>query len=54
MNDAGLLHLATHMPQLLHLNVFNCTRITASGLLTARAAARNSSPHGMAINPEAQ
>jgi hypothetical protein len=38
MDDAGLLHLATRMPQLLHLDVTGCSRITSSGLSTARVA----------------
>jgi hypothetical protein len=38
MDDAGLLHLATHMPQLLHLVVTGCRRVTPGGLSIARAA----------------
>ena len=49
MDDEGLLHLATHMPQLLHLDVSRCSHITDAGLATARAAAAGSSAHGMAI-----
>lgn len=51
MDDAGLLHLVTHMPQLLHLNVSGCTRITAAGLANAHAAAVDCSEHGMVITP---
>ena len=49
MDDEGLLHLATHMPQLLHLDVSRCSRITDAGLANARAAAADCSEHGMAI-----
>ena len=38
LDDAGLLHLATHMPQLLHLVVTGCHRITPGGLSAARVA----------------
>lgn len=50
MDNAGLLHLATHLPQLLYLNVFQCSRITDAGATKARAAAAECSEHGMAIN----
>jgi hypothetical protein len=49
MDDAGLLHLATHMPQLLHLDVCGCRRITEAGLAMARTAAAECSEHGMVI-----
>ena len=49
MDDAGLLHLAANMPQLLHLDVFSCTRITNAGLANARAAAADYSAHGLGI-----
>ena len=49
MDDAGLLHLATHMPQLLHLDVLSCTRITHVGLANACAAAAGCSEHGTVI-----
>jgi hypothetical protein len=51
MDDAGLLHLATHMPQLLHLDVTGC-RTTAAGLTMARTAAADCSDHGMVITPD--
>ena len=51
MDDAGLLHLASHMPQLLHLDVSHCSRITDDGLVKAREAAAESSQHGMMITP---
>lgn len=49
MDNAGLLHLATHMPQLLHLDVSQCSRITDGGLIRAREAAAKYSQHGMVI-----
>jgi hypothetical protein len=49
IDDAGLLHLATHMPQLLHLDVCSCHRITEAGLVMACTAAAESSEHGMVI-----
>ena len=49
MDEAGLLHLATHMPQLLHLDVRNCHRITEAGRAMACAAAAGCSEHGMVI-----
>ena len=52
MDDAGLLHLATHMPQLLHLDVSRCSRITDAGLAKARQAAARCSQHGMVITLE--
>ncbi len=52
MDDAGLLHLATHMPQLLHLDVSHCSRITDDGLVKAREATAESSQHGMVITPD--
>ena len=54
MDDAGLLHLAANMPQLLHLCAFSCTRITAGGLVNARAAAASCSQHGMVIDADPQ
>ena len=48
----GLLHLATHMPQLLHLDVSRCSRITDAGLAKARQAAARCSQHGMVITLE--
>ena len=53
MDDAALLHLVTHMPQLLHLDMFGCSRLTNAGLATARAAAADCSEHGMVIKPYA-
>jgi hypothetical protein len=49
MDDAGLLHLATHMPQLLHLDVSYCRGITNAGVARAREAAADCSEHGMVI-----
>jgi hypothetical protein len=49
MDDKGLLHLASYMPQLLHLNVHSCGRITDAGLTLARATAAGCSAHNMAI-----
>ena len=49
MDDAELLHLATHMPQLLHLNVTGCNRITPGGLSMARAATVGGASHCMVI-----
>jgi hypothetical protein len=53
MDDAGLLHLVNHMPQLLHLDVFGCKGITNAGLAAARTAAADCSEHGMVIRPDA-
>ena len=44
-----LLHLATHMPQLLHLDVSHCSRITEAGVVKAREAAAERSKHGTVI-----
>ena len=52
MDDTGLLHLASHMPQLLHLDVAGCSRITDAGLAMARTAAAECSDHGMVITPD--
>jgi hypothetical protein len=52
MDDEGLLHLATRMPQLLHLDVSRCSRITDAGPANARAAAADCSEHGMVITPD--
>ena len=49
MDDEVLLHLATHMPQLLHLDVTYCKGITNAGVAKARAAAADCSEHGMVI-----
>ena len=49
MDDAGLLHLATRMPQLLHVDVTGCDRITPGGLSTAREAAAGGTSHRMVI-----
>ena len=49
MDNAGLLHLATHMPQLLHLDVSHCSRITYAGVVKAREAAAERSKHGTVI-----
>jgi hypothetical protein len=49
MDDRGLLHLATYMPQLLHLDVHRCERITDAGLTLARATTAGCSAHGMAV-----
>jgi hypothetical protein len=52
MDDAGLLHLAANMPQLLHLNVTSCRRITDAGVAKARTAAADCSEHGMVIKAD--
>jgi hypothetical protein len=54
MDDAGLLHLATHMPQLLHLRITSCRRITDAGVAKARTAAADCSEHGMVIDADQQ
>lgn len=53
MDDAALLHLVTHMPQLLQLDLFGCSRLTNAGLAAARAAAADCSEHGLVIRPDA-
>jgi hypothetical protein len=45
MDDAGLLHLASHMPQLLHMDVSSCSNITLGGLSKAREAATGCASH---------
>ncbi len=52
VDDAGLLHLTAAMPQLLHLDVCACRRVTAGGLAQARAAlveARGTMPAAVAL-----
>jgi hypothetical protein len=49
MDDAGLLHLATRMPQLLHVDVTGCDRITPGGLSTALEAAAGCTSHRTVI-----
>lgn len=50
MDDVGLLHLATHMPQLLHLVVTGCRRVTPGGLTMARAATVDCASHRLVID----
>jgi hypothetical protein len=50
MDDAGLLHLATHMPQLLHLDVTGCHLVTPGGLSIAHAATVGCASHRMFID----
>lgn len=50
MDDAGLLHLATRMPQLLRVAVTGCSDVTPGGLSLARAATVGCASHRMVID----
>ena len=45
MDDAGLLHLASHMPQLLCVDVSSCSGVTPDGVSRAREAAAGCASH---------
>jgi hypothetical protein len=49
MDDAGLMYLATRMPQLLHLDVTGCHLVTPGGLSTAHAATVGCASHSVVI-----